>query len=77
MTGRVIIMGFEGVVSQIERQWWLKVGILKPEDLGSNSDTSFYKLMTLGELLTSLCLYFTLNMGQLWFLRHSFDIRSK
>lgn len=31
----------------------------------------------MGELLTSLCLYSTINMGQLRFLRHSFDMRSK
>lgn len=42
---------------------WLKAGVLEPEDLGSNSDASSYKPVTLGKSLTSLCLYFTLNMG--------------
>lgn len=41
---------------------WLKAGVLEPKDLGSNSDASSYKPVTLGKSLTSLCLYFTLNM---------------
>lgn len=43
--------------------WWLKAGIWEPEELGSNSDTSSYKLVASGKSLTSLYLYFTCNVA--------------
>lgn len=41
--------------------WWLKAGLREPEELGANSDTTSYKLMTSGESLTSFYLNVTLH----------------
>ena len=43
--------------------WWLKAGIQESEELGSNSDTSSYKLVASDKSLTPLYLYFTLNVA--------------